>query len=236
MEKNSDTMNSIIIAALIAFVSMNVSASPVSMAERVAGETAAKKVAEKVVEEATEKAAKATAEKVAAKAAEEAAQAAAEKAAHKLAVEAAKKAAGKTARREIATTAIKEVTKPKTVLAAGAGGALVAVGVGAKHMEEDIGQGIENHPEQFVPAVASIASFGKMALGFIILAFFLFYFWSVLKVAREKVRIWSERRIAAMRDRAEHERTGHDDKTCDNAPGANPEDIVDAEYTIDSEE
>ena len=171
MTDNMSKLHTAAFTALIALCALGAYAGPAGQVGKVSakattkavvGETiqasaekAAREAAEKVAREAAERVARETAERAAREAAERATREAAERGVRKVAAEAATKAAGEST----AKLVVKQVTRPKTVLAIGAGTAAVVgshnVSKGVRNSAEAVGTGIkegietvaENKPE-----------------------------------------------------------------------------------------
>lgn len=174
----------------------------VEKAAREAAEKAAREVGEKIARETAERAAREGAEKVSREVAERAAREGAEKIAREAGEEVTRGAAAKVASRTAGERIVETVAKPKVILAAGAGTAVVVgshnVSKGARNAIEDFGEGVkdvaENHPEMLPEVIKEggkpVTAAAHATSCLVLLVFALIALWFFLPVIRlERARM-----------------------------------------------
>ena len=174
----------------------------VEKAAREAAEKAVREVGEKIAREAAERAAREGSEKVTREVAERAVREGAEKIACEAGEKVSRGAAAKVASRTAGERIVETVAKPKVILAAGAGTAVVVgshnMSKGARHAMENVGEGVrdiaENHPEMLPKVIkeggkpvtaAAHATSGLVFLLFALIA--LWFFLPAIRLARARM-------------------------------------------------
>jgi hypothetical protein len=174
----------------------------VEKAAREAAEKAAREVGEKIAREVAERAAREGSEKVTRELAERAAREGAEKIAREAGEKVARGTTAKVASRTAGERIVETVAKPKVLLAAGAGTAVVVgshnVSKGARNAMENVGEVVrdiaENHPEMLPEVIkqggkpvtaAAHATSGVIFLLFALIA--LWFFLPAIRLARARM-------------------------------------------------